>query len=604
MAAVAFDTETELIAPGNQAPHLICLTWTDDLGEPRIVHWKHAYEIARELIKNATVENPLVGHNAAFDLCVLAKQFPDLMPSIFEAYERDAILDTAVAQKLVDIAKGNERNSYSLASLAALYIGEQLDKDTWRLRFGEFKDTSLDEWPQGAKEYALTDAKTTLQIFKAQQQCKLPDLAAQCRADFALRLASNHGVITDSEAVYKFKEQLVGEFKQIQDLLSNGALLKNQKNGFVRDSKKAQQRLELILGKDAVRTGSGQIQVDEDACEASKDPLLLAYNRYAKLQTLLSKDCQILERGTREPIHTYFNVLVNTGRTSSRNPNLQNPAREAGVRECFVPRKGFVFASADYEAAELHTLAQVCIYFFDQSVLAKQLNAGIDPHLAFGARLLKMDYERALTLKRASDKRILEMRQMAKAANFGFPGGMGPNTFRAYARGYGVALSFDEAQALRVQWLESYPEMTKYFQYISSLCESGLATINHLISKRRRGGVNYTAACNSFFQGLASDGAKRALFEVQKHCQSQPDCSLFGSQVVNFLHDEIMLEVPEDKAHQAAMQLADIMVREFNHFVPDVPVRASPQLMRCWSKNAKAVYNAQGRLVPWQMGDK
>ncbi|MEI6806161.1 MAG: hypothetical protein WCK49_06600, partial [Myxococcaceae bacterium] len=73
---------------------------------------------------------------------------------------------------------------------------------------------------------------------------------------------------------------------------------------------------------------------------------------------------------------------------------------------------------------------------------------------------------------------------------------------------------------------------------------------------------------------------------------------------VNFLHDEIMLEVPEERGHEAATQLAEIMVREFNHFTPDVPVKASPQLMRCWSKNAKPIYNAQGRLVPWQLGDR
>ncbi|MEI6807025.1 MAG: DNA polymerase, partial [Myxococcaceae bacterium] len=365
MAAVAFDTETELITPGNQAPQLICLTWTNQDNEPQIVHWKQAYEIARELIENATLENPLVGHNTAFDLCVLAKQFPDLMPLIFDAYERDAIADTAVAEKLIDISFGNELISYSLASLGSRYFALELDKDTWRLRYGELKETPLETWPQGAKDYALTDAKTTLEIFKAQQKHDLPDLAAQCRADFALRLASNHGMITDIKAVSDFKLKAVEEFQEIQSLLFANALLKKQKNGFVRDSKKAQQRLVNIMDGLALRTPSGQVQVNEDACIASNDSLLLAYNRYSKLQTLISKDCAILERGTREPVHTYFNVLVNTGRTSSRNPNLQNPRREPGVRECYVPRGGFVFASADYEAAELHTLAQVCIYFFN-----------------------------------------------------------------------------------------------------------------------------------------------------------------------------------------------------------------------------------------------
>src|SRR3989338_5527746 len=148
MVAVAFDTETELIAPGNQAPHLICLTWTDNLERPQIVHWKQAYQIARELILRATPENPLVGHNAAFDLCVLGKQFPDLMPLIFEAYERGGIVDTAVAEKLISIADGYAERSYSLAALAQRYLDLRLDKDTWRLRYAEFKEVSLEQWPQ------------------------------------------------------------------------------------------------------------------------------------------------------------------------------------------------------------------------------------------------------------------------------------------------------------------------------------------------------------------------------------------------------------------------------------------------------------------------
>lgn len=609
MSPTAFDTETELIAPGNQAPHLICLTWTTLPGQAQIIHWRQAQEIARELILNATAESPLVGHNAAFDLCVLGRQFPDLVPHIFEAYQCGAILDTAVAEKLIDIAYGIDRSAekrpYALASLADRYLGLHLDKDTWRLRYGELKEVCLHEWPQGARDYALTDAKTTLEIFKLQQKHALPDLAAQCRADFALRLASNRGFITDFKSVDRFKKQISTEFEVTQALLFKNGLLKRQKRKgevvAVRESKKAQERLSQILGYKAARTPRGQIQVNEESCTASKDETLIAYNRYTKLQTLMSKDVEILERGTREPVHTYFNVLVNTGRTSSSGPNMQNPRREPGVRECFVPREGFVFASADYEAAELHTLAQVCVHFFGYSVLANQLNQGIDPHLSFAAKLLHVDYAEAVTRKKDGDEKIAETRQMAKAANFGFPGGMGPNAFQAYAKGYGFDLELNDAKMLKRQWLNSFPEMNRYFRHVSALCTSGVGTVNHLFTRRRRGKVHYTAACNSYFQGLAADGAKRALFEVQRQCQANKNSALFGSHVVNFLHDEIMLEVPEAQGHEAARELANIMVREFNHFVPDVPVRASPQLMRCWSKNAKPVFNAAGRLVPWEL---
>lgn len=616
MPAVAFDTETELIAPGNQAPHLICLTWTTPSGQAQIAHWRQAHALARELIEGATKESPLVAHNAAFDLCVLGRQFPDLMPLIFDAYARDAIADTLIREKLLDIAHGSEpgkgkKRSYSLAALSSKYLGTELDKDTWRLRYGELKDVPLHEWEQGAKDYALTDAKSTLDVYEAQQKLVgvnttyFIDAAAQCRADFALRLASNHGIVTCASSAERFKKQVEQEFLHVKATLVLGGLLKKQvkrdETTYVRNTKKAQERLGEILGNKAARTPSGLVQVNEGSCVASNDTLLLAYNRFSKLQTLMSKDCAILEQGAKDPIHTHFNVLVNTGRTSSSRPNMQNPRREPGVRECFIPRPGYVFASADYEAAELHTLAQVCLTLFGVSTLGKQLNQGIDPHLAFASQLLQIPYEAAVAGKKSGDKKVSETRQMAKAANFGFPGGMGPKTFRDYARGYGFVLSLDEAANLRNKWLASFPEMSRYFKYIATLCgKSGLANITHLCTKRRRGLVHFTAACNSFFQGLAADGAKRALFKTQRHCQIISDSPLFGSHVVNFLHDEIMLEVPEAKAHEAALKLAEVMEQEFNHFVPDVPVRASPQLMRCWSKDAKPVFDSRSRLIPWE----
>jgi len=217
------------------------------------------------------------------------------------------------------------------------------------------------------------------------------------------------------------------------------------------------------------------------------------------------------------------------------------------------------------------------------------------------AQLLGIGYESALELKQAYDKRVTETRQMAKAANFGFPGGMGAKTFQQYARGFGFNLSFNDCQLLREKWFQSFPEMKDYFRYIGQLVgKSGGGEICHLVTKRRRGGVHFTAACNSFFQGLAADGAKAALFEVQKRCLTKPNSALSGSYVINFVHHEIIIETPEEHAHEAAQELARVMVQEFDRFVPDVPVSASPLLMRTWSKNAKPVFDAQKRLVPWE----
>ena len=74
---------------------------------------------------------------------------------------------------------------------------------------------------------------------------------------------------------------------------------------------------------------------------------------------------------------------------------------------------------------------------------------------------------------------------------------------------------------------------------------------------------------------------------------------LYGSRLVNFSHDETIIEIPEERAHEAAMRQAEVMIQQMRTVVPDVLVKAEPALMRNWWKNAEAVYE-NGKLVPWE----
>lgn len=107
-------------------------------------------------------------------------------------------------------------------------------------------------------------------------------------------------------------------------------------------------------------------------------------------------------------------------------------------------------------------------------------------------------------------------------------------------------------------------------------------------SQRRRGNVNFTQACNTPFQGLASDGAKEALFLVTKECFSEPKSPLYDCRPVVFIHDEIIIEAPEFKAQEAAKRLQELMIQGMSKYCPDCPIEASPTLMRYWSKNAES----------------
>ncbi len=80
------------------------------------------------------------------------------------------------------------------------------------------------------------------------------------------------------------------------------------------------------------------------------------------------------------------------------------------------------------------------------------------------------------------------------------------------------------------------------------------------LTGRVRGAAEYTESCNTQFQGLASDGAKLALYAVS---QLYP--------VVAFVHDELVVEVPNDapEAHGKVIEklMCENMDKVLNGFV-------------------------------------
>lgn len=274
------------------------------------------------------------------------------------------------------------------------------------------------------------------------------------------------------------------------------------------------------------------------------------------------------------------------------------------MRECFVPRDGFVFCSVDYDAFELRTWAQVCLWTVKRSRLAEVLREGKDPHVELGASLAGIRKEVAYEImqKKHGTEKYEEFkshfRQTAKVGNFGFPGGMGAKKFCLAAKKQGVEISESQSIALRKKWLSEWPEATDYFSYINALVDRR-APVVHCVSGRVRGGVIFTSACNSFFQGLAADAAKAAGFALAKEMYTDRHSPLYGSRIVNFVHDEFITEVPRDRMHEAAMRQAEIQCSVAQRWIPDVPVTASPALMNRWYKKADAVFE-EGRLVPWK----
>jgi hypothetical protein len=588
-----------------------------EVGADNIELWLHQH-------LNATDEL-LVGHVVAYDsACVLAT-FPSVWDKLWQAYENNRITCTAIREKLLDIAVGEFRkhqvglawrkHTYHLADIADRRLDVKLKKgeDTWRLRYAELDGVPLEQWPKEAVDYAVGDAVTTRAVYMnqaeraAQMSYALPTQFEDTRADLALRLASVWGIETDSEQVQMLWEQTIEQMQGLAPELIASGLAKGlgtpDAKG-VPKIKKSMKALRAMVAQhypgEVPLTPKGAIKTDRNVIRACTFEPLLQLSEFSRLQKIAST---YLSKLFESVVHARFDAIgAASDRTSSNTPNLQNQPRLPGLRECFKARDGYVFLSCDFDAQEMRTLAQTCLDIVGHSRLAErfQSNPHFDPHLEFAAGLMGITIADAKARKAAGDALLKERRQQSKAANFGFPGGMGPDKFVQYARGYGVTLTGEEAYELRERWFEQWPEMGDYFRNVENVV--GPAELGRQLIPRSgflRGGCDYCNTANGYFQTLAAHASKAAMFDVCQKAYCDRSSALYGSRPVVFVHDEVILETPEEVGDEAAKEIVAVMEAAMQRWTPDVPVAASAVLMRRWSKAAEPTF-VDGKLVPWE----
>lgn len=629
MRKVAFDCETHLIAPGMLFPKLVCVSVHHGDGTRELFSADMGVSWFRHTIYDP--DTLIIGHNIAFDLGVLCAEDPDLIPAVFAALDAGRIRDTMLRQQLLDIAEGvfkidldtegkAVKHKYALADLVARHTGRFLKKlDTWRLNYAALETTPIGAWPTDARDYALDDATETLTVFNAQEAIaagwgsaagEIPDEVRQTRNAWALHLEAGWGLRTDGDMVAQLRAVLEGEQAEaLKSLIASDS-------GIVRpDGTRNMKKLRAAVVADyesrgevppmtaGGKTGENkQPQTGREVLEQTSHPDLLILAEIGAGQKILSTYVPALERGVVWPLTSRPNCLVESGRTSWGNPNLQNPPRKGGVRDCFTARPGMVYCSVDFDTIELRALAQTCLELLGWSNMAVALEEGQDLHVALGAEMLGLEYKAAIELFDAGDKQVDDARQSAKAANFGFPGGMGVNKFlwaqRELIKKMGIEDPLAWGTRLRQAWLRRWAEMDEYFQYIHHLTQEGSEhRMIHPWSGRVRGGLDYCSAANSFFQGRTADGAKLANYNFSRACYLATSGALFGCRPLLFLHDEVLSEMPEPQAAEAALLKTEIMLDSMREVIPDVPVTAKPVLMRRWYKGAKPCF-VDGALVP------
>ncbi len=307
---------------------------------------------------------------------------------------------------------------------------------------------------------------------------------------------------------------------------------------------------------------------------------VLQWRQYAKLKSTYV-DGLLKTIAPDGRIHTIFRQTeTRTGRISSTEPNLQNiPVRTSlgrNMRKFFVAKEGNVLLDADYSQIELRLLANLS----GDKQMRYAVLSGADIHAATAAQVFEMPQEMVTH----------EMRSAAKAVNFGILYGMG-----AYSLSQDIHVTVRQANQYIQNYMAQFPSVGTFMdKTVADAKRNGFVTTYF---KRRRPVSELAAtnkmvqasgkriAMNTPIQGTAADIIKIAMIRVYERLKRDvPEANL-----VLQVHDELIVEVPEALAMQAAKVLGEEMQGVIQSTLPEsqwsefpVPLSADVAMGTSW----------------------
>lgn len=361
------------------------------------------------------------------------------------------------------------------------------------------------------------------------------------------------GIQVNIGALFEFLEEVRDEL----DALTNKIYEIAGTNFNIRSGKQLSdilfKKLDLPMAKS---TKGGQASTSQDVLEklAGTHPVIEALQEYRKLEKLRSTYLEPLPKqtGADSRIHTSFNQTgTGTGRLSSSNPNLQNiPVRgELGqrMRQCFVAREGNLLVSADYSQVELRVLAHCS---GDMTLRTAFLN-NEDIH----ARTASLLYDCSLEAVTA------DMRRHAKTINFGLLYGMGQRKLSQ-----DLHITMQQAKRFMEVYFERFQTIKEFYEKVENFAREHAYVVT--IAGRQRSlpdivSNNHQAramaerqSINTLIQGSAADIIKLAMLAVHKDKQLKE----WNARLLLQIHDELILEVPQEHAEHAGKRVAEIMM--------------------------------------------
>jgi len=313
--------------------------------------------------------------------------------------------------------------------------------------------------------------------------------------------------------------------------------------------------------------------------------LLIKYNKINKLKTAFADKLESFINPQTHRIHTNFWQILNTGRVSCSEPNLQQiPARtEIGgeMRKCFVVEDGYKMVGGDFSGCELRIIAE---YSKDPVWLEAFLN---DEDLHSKLCALTFDIPIEDVKKPSSFKPDLKYRDIQKTINFGLAYGMSE-----YKLADTIEIPIPDAKAIIDKFFRAVPKVK---QFLDMLGKAGVSAgrirtpppyrrirwfDDYKSDDRKILGSIERASKNSPIQGGNADLTKLALVLLYRfiHENNLP------VYLVHTVHDEIQCKVREDYAEEWIIHMNRIMEEAGSVIVTSIPMKVDCKISNCWSK--------------------
>jgi DNA polymerase-1 len=562
---IAFDTETT--GTDKMQAELVGISLAVEPGVGYYVPVGHTegtqlpLDVVLEALRPAMTDPniPKAGHNLKYDYVMLARYGLVVSPLGF---------DTMIAEWLRDPASRN----LGLKKLAWVRLGTSMQEIKELIGTGKSQITMAEVPIEQAAPYAALDAEVVIRLIPELEK-DLADVAAEELFEKmelplipVLSEMEMEGIGLDSAFLKTMSGELENRMNELQSEVYQQVGEEFNLNSTQQLSDALFNRLGLTPPEGTRKTASGHYSTAAPVLDAMRksSPVVesvLEHRELAKLQSTYVEALQGQVNPATGRVHTsYVQTGSVTGRLASTDPNLQNiPIRtELGrkVRQAFVAAPGSLLLGVDYSQVELRIAAHMA---GDEAMIAAFL-ADQDIHATTAAAI----YEVPLAQVEKN------MRRHAKAINFGLIYGMSAfgltrstdltlaeaeDFVEAYFKGFpGVKVFLDDLrrQALQDEYVETLLGRRRYFP--------GLGTQRNQNIRNRQ----LREAINAPIQGTAADIMKVAMLNVSAALKK----SGLKAKMLLQVHDELVLECPENELKQTAQLVMDEMAGAYQLKVP------------------------------------